>query len=184
MRITEGNPHNSVLPLEIPMILLFGIGVFFAWSMTVLISDFRNRRIPNSLVIVGFVFAIFFTITHRNPFDTTLNQALFGTVLGLASFFPLFVFRVMGAADVKVFAVLGAWCGPPALFWCWVAASITALIHVAGMMYVTGTPFAALWQRRGPTVALGAHRSSPYGAFLVIPAAAWLVHQIVMGNVR
>lgn len=166
------------------MILLIGIGVFFAWSTVVAISDFRDRLIPNALVIAGFIFGLLFSISHNSPFGVTWEHALIGAALGLIGLFPFFAMRLMGAADVKVFAVLGAWCGAKILLWLWVIASLGAFVHVTGLMLVTQTPLGALWQRGAPVITIGGRRSTPYAAFLVITAALWLAYEIVIGGMR
>ncbi|WP_038743237.1 A24 family peptidase [Burkholderia sp. ABCPW 111] len=166
------------------MIHLFSIGFFFAWTAAVAISDCRDRRISNELVLVGLAAVIIFTVCRQNPFNTTLTGALIGGVVGLVSLFPFFALRVMGAADVKVFAVLGAWCGLSALPWLWIVASVAAGIHALGLMFLSRTPFGSLGRSGAPAFALGAHRSAPYAAFLVAPAAAWLVYLIHTGGTR
>jgi prepilin peptidase CpaA len=166
------------------MILLLSVGVFLAWVVMVAVSDIRYRRIPNSLVVAGLICGFVSTMTRYNPFDITLAAAIIGAVIGFVGLFPFFAWRLMGAADVKVFTVLGLWCGFRGLFWCWIVASLAALIHVIGLMYWTRTPIGALWQRGSPALTLGARRGSPYAAFLVMPAAGWLIYLIVTGNLR
>ncbi|MBJ9592481.1 prepilin peptidase [Burkholderia seminalis] len=164
------------------MILLTGVGVFLAWAVLVALEDIRHRRIPNSLVIGGFVAA--FVLSGHNPFGISVNQALVGVLIGLISLFPFFVLRVMGAADVKVFAVLGAWCGAHALLWLWIVASLLAFAHAGTLIVATRTPVSALWQRRAPTMEIAGFRASPYAAFLVIPAALWCVYRIATGGIQ
>ncbi|WP_043302112.1 A24 family peptidase, partial [Burkholderia humptydooensis] len=135
------------------MIRLFSIGFFFAWAAAVAIADCRNRRIPNELVFAGFAAVIIFTFCRQNPFETTLTGALVGATVGLVSLFPFFALRVMGAADVKVFAVLGAWCGLPALPRLWIVASVAAGIHALGLMLVTRTPLGSLGRNGAPAFA-------------------------------
>ncbi|ASD79073.1 prepilin peptidase [Burkholderia gladioli pv. gladioli] len=166
------------------MILLLSVGVFLAWAAMVVVGDCRYRRIPNSLVVTGLICAIASVAAGHNPFGITRVDAIIGAVVGFVGLFPFFAWRMMGAADVKVFLVLGAWCGVRGLFWCWILASLVALIHVLGILYLTRTPVSALWQRSAPAFSLGGRRGSPYAAFLVIPAAAWLIVQIVTGNMR
>lgn len=165
------------------MIHLFSAGFFFAWVAVVTIDDCRDRRIPNALVIAGLIAAIILAIYKQNPFGTTLMGALIGGGVGLISLFPFFILRLMGAADVKVFAVLGAWCGLSVLPWLWVVASIAAGIHALGIMLLTRTSFSSLWRPGGvPTFAVGMRRSTPYAAFLVIPAAIWLAYVTYTGS--
>lgn len=164
------------------MIHLFSVGFFFAWATAVAIDDCRDRRIPNALVITGVIAVIIFTVSRHNPFGTTWLDALIGGGVGLISLFPFFALRIMGAADVKVFAVLGAWCGVSVLPWLWIVASVAAGMHALGIMFLTRTSFATLWRQGSPTFALGARRSTPYAAFLVIPAALWLGYVTYMGG--
>ncbi|WP_186161517.1 A24 family peptidase [Burkholderia gladioli] len=166
------------------MILLLSVGIFLAWVALVAIADFRYRRIPNSLVVAGLICALVSASTGHNPFGNPLLGAIIGAMVAFVGLFPFFAFRMMGAADVKVFVVLGAWCGVIQLFWCWVFATLVAGIHALGIMYLTGASVRSLWQRNGAAFALGGFRGAPYAAFLVIPAAAWLVFQIVTGNLR
>jgi len=166
------------------MAYLFSIAVFLAWATLVAAGDIRFRRVANSLVVAGLIAAFSSTFANANPFGVFPNRALIGMLVGLASLFPFFAFRVMGAADVKVFAVLGAWCGVHALFWLWVIASLVAGTHALGLMVLSRTPLGALWQRRAPAFALGGHRSTPYAACLAVPAAIWLVHLVASGSVR
>ncbi|KFL50155.1 prepilin peptidase [Burkholderia pyrrocinia] len=164
------------------MILLSGVGVFLAWAVLVALEDIRHRRIPNSLVIGGFASAFLFS--GHNPFGIGVSQAFIGALIGCVCLFPFFVLRVMGAADVKVFATLGAWCGAHGLLWLWIVASLLAFAHACALIVATRTPVSALWQSRSPTMTIAGFRSSPYAAFLVIPAALWLLYRIATGGIQ
>ncbi|RQS67064.1 prepilin peptidase [Burkholderia sp. Bp8963] len=166
------------------MALLFCTGVFFAWAMLVALGDIRFRRVPNVLVVFGLVGAFGATLVHANPFGMSVMQAWVGMLVGLIGLFPFFAFRVMGAADVKVFAVLGAWCGVHALLGLWIVASLAAGIHALALVLLSGTSFGALWQRGAPALVLGGRRATPYAACLTLPAAAWLGYLVVSGGVR
>lgn len=155
---------------------LFFAGFFLAWASFVGIRDIRFRRIQNSLVVVGLIGAFMSGAVNENPFGTSIIQALIGASVGLIGFSPFFVLRVMGAADVKVFAVLGAWCGAQALLWFWIVASLTAGLHALWLMFLSRTSIVALCRRGTPAMTLGGRRATPYGAFLVLPAAVWLLH--------
>ncbi|MBR8177342.1 MULTISPECIES: A24 family peptidase [Burkholderia] len=163
---------------------LLSTSIFFAWAALVAAGDIRFRLVRNSLVICGGTAALVSSLIHANPFGISTGQALIGMLVGLVSFFPLFAMRVMGAADVKVFAVLGAWCGLPILLWLWVIASLAAGVHVLGLMLLTRTPLGALWVRGLPAMALGGRRSTPYAACLVVPAAIWLGYLVVTWSGR
>nr|WP_057924331.1 A24 family peptidase [Burkholderia ambifaria] len=162
------------------MTRLVFIGVFLIWTILVSVSDIRFRRISNSLVLAGLCGGMGGAFLNANPFAVSPMQALIGMLVALIVFFPLFLSRVMGAADVKIFAVLGTWCGVYALLWLWVIASLAAGVHVLVLILLADAPFGALWRRGTPAMALGGRRATPYAAFLVLPAAAWLLHLMLV----
>ena len=141
-------------------------------------SDFRLRRIPNISVLIGLCGGVLAVAAHANPFGVGWQHALLGGVVGLVALSPFFVWRVMGAADVKVFAVLGVWCGVKPLLGFWLAASLVAGIHAVGLLWISGTSVAMLRAGGGRTFQLNGFRSAPYGAFLTLSAAAWLLYKI------
>ncbi|KWF76956.1 hypothetical protein WL93_27195 [Burkholderia diffusa] len=165
------------------MARLIFIGAFLGWAALVATGDIRFRRIRSSLVVAGLAGALVAAAIGRNPFGISLIQSLAGAAVGLVCFFPLFALRTMGAADVKVFAVLGAWCGAPALLWLWIVASLAAGLHALWVMLLSRTSVSALCKRDIPTMALGGRRATPYAAFLVMPAAVWLLHLVYVRGV-
>lgn len=160
------------------------IGVFLVWALLVAASDIRFRRISNSLVVSGLAAGFLGAFLNANPFGILPVQAMVGMFVGLIVLLPLFSLRVMGAADVKIFAVLGAWCGAGTLLWLWVAASLLAGIHVLALMLLSRTPIRALWPHGEPVLMLGGYRATPYAACLVAPVAGWLVYLVATGGVR
>ncbi|HGO6078683.1 A24 family peptidase [Burkholderia cenocepacia] len=156
-------------------------GVFLVWAAFVATSDIRFRRVSNSLVLVGLVCGVGGAYLNASPFGILPKQAMIGVLVGLVAFFPLFLLRVMGAADVKIFAVIGVWCGANALLWIWIAASLAAGIHVLALMLLTRTSIGALWQWGRPAMELGKFRATPYAACLAAPAAAWVVFLAATG---
>lgn len=163
---------------------IFG-GAFLVWATLVAASDIRFRRIPNSLVLAGLVVGFASAFFNANPFGVSPFQALLGMLVGLVGLFPFFMLRLMGAADVKTFGVLGAWCGMHALLWLWVAASLAAGVHAVVLILLSRSSLGgALWRRGEPTLMLGRYRATPYAACLAISAAAWLVYLLVTGGVQ
>jgi prepilin peptidase CpaA len=73
-------------------------------------SDLRARRIPNTLVLVTAVFGIVFGIVGQGWLDG-LTRAGSGLVTGLAIWLPFFVFGMLGAGDVKLFAASATFLG-------------------------------------------------------------------------
>jgi len=103
--------------------------LFVSWALAVVLFDCRSRRIPNWLVIAGLGVAGALVASGRSPFHIDLSDAALGLTVGLLALLPFYLIGLMGAADVKVFATLGAWCGFHALPALWIVASIAAGIH-------------------------------------------------------
>jgi prepilin peptidase CpaA len=88
--------------------------------------DVQSRRIPNTLVVVGLALGLFIQAAAPSGsglFHPTqagslgLTAALLGAVVGLALLMPFYVFRAMGAGDVKLMAMMGAWLGATSVAW-------------------------------------------------------------------
>jgi prepilin peptidase CpaA len=90
------------------------------------VCDVRTRRIPNVLTFGGAAAAVLFHAFMGELSDVAWSVAGWGT--GLALFLPWFLLRGMGAGDVKLLAMVGAWIGPRDALW---AAFFTALIGMA-----------------------------------------------------
>ncbi|MBC8746950.1 MULTISPECIES: A24 family peptidase [Paraburkholderia] len=79
-------------------------------------TDLQCRRIPNILVAVGLVGALF-TQCWLHEFPAGALAWLTGALVGLGLFLPLYLLRGMAAGDVKLLAMVGAWIGPPLVFY-------------------------------------------------------------------
>jgi prepilin peptidase CpaA len=77
------------------------------------ITDLRARIIPNELVLAGALGGLLLAGLH--PEGIGLLPALGGLALGLAIFLPVYVVRAMGAGDVKLMAMAGAFLGYAAI---------------------------------------------------------------------
>lgn len=153
---------------------------FGAWAAAVAFYDCRSRRVPNLLVAVGLFAAWAAGWLHAGPMRIGLAHSLAAAMVGLVALLPFFLVGIMGAADVKVFAVLGAWCGVHALVGLWVVASLAAGAHAIALLIAQRT------RANGDVrvVAAGPKRGTPYAACLTVPAIAWLALQFVAGGVR
>jgi prepilin peptidase CpaA len=82
-------------------------------AIIAVVIDVRSRRIPNwltgSVLIIGLA-----ANTYLNGVTGGL-AALEGAALGLAILLPFYIFRTMGAGDVKLLAAFGAVLGPQML---------------------------------------------------------------------
>lgn len=76
------------------------------------VSDWRFYRIPNWLTFGGALFALVYgTLAARTPMAGAAS-AFGGLGVGFAAMVPFYVIGVMGAGDVKLMAMSGAFIGP------------------------------------------------------------------------
>ncbi|WGT64671.1 A24 family peptidase [Variovorax paradoxus] len=110
----------------------FRMGGLFVLLVMAAVSDVRFYRIPNWLTFGGMVFALIYgTIAARTPLSGALH-ALGGWGTGLAIMLPFYALGIMGAGDVKLMAMVGAFLGPyqtlqAILFTC-IAGGVTAIL--------------------------------------------------------
>ena len=116
--------------------------LFFDWRTGVVILllilaavfDVRTRRIPNWLVASGALYGLIYnTAWPPTPHDNILFP-LTGLALGLLLFLPLYFLRAMGAGDVKLLAMVGAFLGPENTFYAalstMIAGGVLAILFV------------------------------------------------------
>lgn len=157
--------------------------LFVAWTAAVAVSDLRHRRVNNAWVVAGLAAAFACAFTARAPFGVAPAQAALGALVGLAALLPFFALGMMGGADVKVFAVFGAWCGVHVLPGLWIVASVLAGLHCAALLVATlvttRTRLAMPGRSRTgagfePTFEVRGRRATPYVTCLAIAAFAIL----------
>jgi prepilin peptidase CpaA len=85
-------------------------GVFFALLAAICAFDIRTRRIPNRLVAVLAVCGLIFSVAAP-PHWPGLLAGLGGLLVGIAIWLPSWLFKLLGAGDVKMFGAAGAWLG-------------------------------------------------------------------------
>lgn len=117
--ITEAAKVNSIIPsglVAIGPIILCSLVLSAAWI------DCRTFRIPNQLVVSGLGIGLvlnmalpvgdgFFSMT---PGAIGIWLALAGAGVGFGILFPLYLTCTMGAGDVKLMTMIGAFLGPSA----------------------------------------------------------------------
>ncbi len=89
-----------------------------------LVTDLRQRRIPNLLVVVALCAGILVNTLGPQAFgrsDGLFNLypsalgykgAMLGALTGLAVFLPIYMVHALGAGDVKLMASIGSFVGP------------------------------------------------------------------------
>jgi prepilin peptidase CpaA len=72
--------------------------------------DIRERRVPNRLNVAILLLGLL--LSHSWPLTTdAVAGSLAGVAVGMAIWFPMYLFRLVGAGDVKLLAASGAWLG-------------------------------------------------------------------------
>jgi prepilin peptidase CpaA len=157
--------------------------------LTAAVIDWRTYRIPNSLTVGGTVLGLMFN--SLVPQHAGFLMALAGMALGLVLLLPLYMLRAMGAGDVKLMAMVGAFVGFPDIFYAVLFTFVTggfAALAVAFhrrafrrmthnvMDMAQSMAFAALAGGR-PTAAMAQGTSIgrlPYGVSIAIGTIGWL----------
>ncbi|SMF10879.1 A24 family peptidase [Pseudogulbenkiania subflava] len=85
------------------------LGLLAGFLLATVITDTAARKIPNKLVLGGLVVA--FLCQGLISGGGGLLEAAKGMGLGFVLFLPLYLLRVMGAGDVKLMAMVGAFTG-------------------------------------------------------------------------
>lgn len=131
------------------------------------VCDLRTRRIPNLLVLTGLFLASgwhvlaragSWSFDPRQPGSTGLWGALSAFAIMLIVFAPLNALRVLGAGDVKLMGVVGAFFGASPKAW-------THLIEVSLVIFVCGGLVSLLILRQQ-----GFNGRVPYGVAIAIGA--------------
>ena len=118
----------------LPLIILCALLALAVWN------DLRTRRIPNAVVFGGAVLGLLFNTALPSGDGLFIQvfggigflSALAGLALGLCLLLPMYAMRALGAGDVKLMAMIGAFVGPGAV------AGITLLTLLAGGVLALG----------------------------------------------
>jgi prepilin peptidase CpaA len=144
-------------------------GVLMVLLLIAAVIDIKTSRIPNWLVFAGALYGLAYNaISPLYARDIGILFALGGLAVGLAALLPAYLFRVMGAGDVKLMAMVGAFLGA--------SATVGAVLATL----VTGGVFAialALWSGRTVRMLRNVTALSRGTAFtLATGNTAWMVH--------
>ncbi len=153
------------------------------------VVDLARRRIPNILLLAGWVAALPLHLLSPQP-GSALMGALAGAMCGLLIFLPLYLLRGMAAGDVKMMATVGLFVGPydalqvAVITWCVGGVMAVAIIIGKGRVRHAfaniGDLLRPLWMRALgiPAVAEPMRQPSvggmPYGLAIAV-ATMWLL---------
>lgn len=169
-------------------------GVLIALLALAAVSDYRSFRIPNLLTGSGLVFALIYNIAYWPEPHTQWWWAPAGMLLGFGVTLPMYALRVMGAGDVKLMAMVGAFLGVGgtlnALLFSFITAGLAALLFAAAhrvtarmlsnvRTLVSGMMWSAVAGSR-PVVEASAIQSVgrlPFGVSIAFGTTAYLVAQ-------
>lgn len=110
-------------------------------------GDLRRRRIANRLVLAGAAAGLFFNtvgpegLGYASALPGALGfwTALAGLATGLGLMLPLYLLRAMGAGDVKLMAMVGAFLGPQATVGAVLATFIAGGLLILAVVLAQGT---------------------------------------------
>ena len=187
---------NAMLELLASLLFSGRTSALLLLLVTAAVIDFRSRRIPNWLVVSGAVYALVFNTVFPPWHNGTVLFPLAGLGLGLALFLPLYLLRAMGAGDVKLLAMCGAFLGPNEVWRAALVILLTGGVLAVVFVLANGTALrmvqnlatlfrvAALDTMTGavPSLRIPASESAgrlPYGVAIAVGTAAYLVlHQL------
>lgn len=122
-------------PLHMLQTLLWhpGTGVLVALLLVAAWTDWRAYRIPNWLTVSGMAWGLAYNSLAGNSVVAGFVHGLLGLVTGLALLLPLHALRVLGAGDVKLMAMVGAFLGA------------LATLKAALIVFIIGGLLAVAW---------------------------------------
>lgn len=111
---------NNLAPSQLASI---AVSPLFVLLLLAVKCDVKNHRIPNLLVFCGAGLGVLLNsvLPQGYGFISSLTgalgfwKALAGLGLGLTIMLPLYMLRALGAGDVKLMAMVGAFLGPNAI---------------------------------------------------------------------
>ena len=185
---------NAMLELMASLLLSGRTGVLLLLLATAAVIDSRSHRIPNWLVLSGALYALIYNTVFPPWHNGTVLFPLAGLGLGLLLFLPLYLLRAMGAGDVKLLAMCGAFLGPNEIWRAALAVLITG--GLLGVVFILANGSAlrvvqnfsnlfrvALFDTLGgsaPSLRISTAASAgrlPYGVAIALGTAAYLVLQ-------
>ena len=102
---------DALLQLLLMLITEPRTAVLFILLVIASIFDYRIYKIPNCLTVGGMGFALIYSAVAPFNRDHGFLWAMGGLAIGFFTMLPCYAIRVMGAGDVKLMAMVGAFLG-------------------------------------------------------------------------
>lgn len=103
--------------------------VLAAWSLIVICYDICTRTIPNFLTIGALLIALLvLAVTGLSVTHQPVSSALIGFVVAMVLTVPGYLFKVLGAGDVKLLSAIGLLCGVNMMLTTFAVASISVVL--------------------------------------------------------
>jgi prepilin peptidase CpaA len=124
---------KSLIQLLTMLVVQPRTGFLFIFLTVAAVIDYRTYKIPNWLTVSGMAVGLICNAAAASSTSYSgLLWAFGGLMLGFFMFLPLYVFRAMGAGDVKLMAMVGAFLGLPDTFYAVITIFIVGGIAALG----------------------------------------------------
>lgn len=119
--------------------------LLIAGLLAAIATDLRRRRIPNQLILACWAAAIgwhalgpagAWSFDPVAPGATGLPGGLLGLAALLAAYMPFYLLRIMGAGDVKLMSVVGAFFGATSDAWTQLVGVSLTVLAAGGVLSV------------------------------------------------
>jgi prepilin peptidase CpaA len=169
-------------------------GVLLALLAAAALYDYRTYRIPNLITGGGILFALVYNGVVPPEMHAGWTWAPAGMLLGFGAMLPMYAMRTMGAGDVKLMAMVGAFLGVSgtayALLFCVITGGLAAIVFASKKRVMArmlanagGVMRAMLWSsvaNGNPRLHPGAAQSVgklAYGISIAMGTTAYLLAQ-------
>ena len=102
---------NAIIELLVMLVMDLRTASLFVLLIIASVIDCRIYRIPNVLTVSGTIFGLVLSVVAPFSVQHGLLWALCGVLIGFLCTLPLYALKVMGAGDVKLMAMVGAFIG-------------------------------------------------------------------------
>lgn len=116
--------------------------ILVLFSAAAVCMDLHRQRIDNGWIVVGYLLGIFCRIREYGLKGVGLF--LIGSAVPILLFYFLFLFRMIGAGDIKLFSVIGGLIGPRAVLICMGAALGFGAVFSLAVLILCGNLFSRL----------------------------------------